>query len=111
MNEAFITGFLDELEKNAFFGKKELRDLQSKLKEVYRGYTKAPQVEVVPTPGGGSEEKPIESGSVMESAKSMASDVGKRIKSLKPMRRRYASFRQRKPGLVQRVKTWFGRNR
>jgi hypothetical protein len=111
MNEAFIIGFLDELEKKAFLGKQDLKKLQAKLKELQKHLSKKPQVEVVPSESGKVEEKPIKPGSAMESAKSMAGDVARKVKSLKPLRRRTESIRRPRPGMVERARGWFGRNR
>lgn len=88
MNEPFIVGFLDELEKQAFFGKKELKVLQAKLKEVQKGLGKQRQVEVLPAESGRIEETAVRPGLAMASAKSMAGDVVRRMKSLKIRRKK-----------------------
>jgi len=111
MNKAFIVGFLDELEKQAFFGKKELGQLQAKLKKLQHDLSKQPQIETVPAGGGTMVEKPVRPGSVMESAKSMAGDIVRKVKTLRPMKRRTAVARQDKPRLAERVKGWFGKHK
>jgi len=111
MKRAFIQGFVDELEKNAFFGKQELRDVQKKLKKLRQDLSKGPQIEVVPAGGGEMQERPVKPGDVMASAKSMAGDVARKVKSLRPLRRRTQAPRTRKPGLVERAKSWIGRHR
>jgi hypothetical protein len=119
MNRAFIYGFVDELEKRAFLGKKEINQLQQGLKKLQQGLSKKPQIETVPSGKDMVEEKPVRPGGVMESVKSMAGDVVRKVQDLKPkkaprikpMRRKTEAFRNPKPGLVSRVKGWFGRRR
>ncbi len=84
MNGPFIVGFLDELEKQGFLGEKDQKDLQRKLKEVQKGLIKRPQIEVIPAESGMMEEGVVRPGATMAAAKSMAGDVVRKVKSLKP---------------------------
>lgn len=82
MNRAFMFGFVDELEKRAFFGTKETNDLQRKLKEVQKGLGKQRQVEVLPAESSRIEETAVRPGSAMASAKNMAGDIARNVKEL-----------------------------
>jgi hypothetical protein len=83
MNRDFMAGFLDELEKQGFFEERDQKDLQRKLKAVQKGLAKTPQIEVIPAERGMMEEKAVRPGSTMESAKSMAGDVVRKLKTLR----------------------------
>jgi len=88
MTRAFIAGFVDELEKAAFFDTKNLKALQRKLKEIQKGLNKQLQIITVPGEGSKKEERPIRPGAALASAKSMAGDVVQKMKNLKPLTRR-----------------------